>query len=520
MLVRTTTTAERRMRAALSTLARTRGTAERRMRAALALLARAGATAAERRTRSALALLACAALAAAGCGDAPPPAPTGSTLRATLVDRAGNGVLQRAPGEPLVDRTDLAPPARTTRVLATFAQLTDVHVRDEESPARVPFLDRLGKPFESTFRPQEALTAQVLAAAVKAVDAQHPDAVFETGDLIDNAQRNELDTALAVLRGGRVTPDSGARGYQGVQERSDPDPFYYRPDVDPPRHPGLLARAQRPFSSPGLTAPWYPVLGNHDILVAGEIAPTPVTEALATGDRMLVRLSPHVPVPRTLPGFARDAIDRLLAFGLPGKTRTVAADPRRAEPPAAETVARLRAAAHVPGSGPLLDYHVDLGPSVRAVVLDTIRRDLGSGPIVSGAQRAWLARELRAAGRRHVLVVSHQPLPDDVMATLGADRRVLAAIDGDTHHNRIQTRHGIWQVTTAALADFPQQARMFRVVETAGGGAALETWMVDTPPDPLADVARELAYLDAQGGRPAGAPGTRLDRNVRLYVRP
>jgi hypothetical protein len=48
----------------------------------------------------------------------------------------------------------------------------------------------------------------------------------------------------------------------------------------------------------------------------------------------------------------------------------------------------------------------------------------------------------------------------------------------------------------------------------------LETWMLDTAPDPLADTARELAYLDAQGGAPAArGRGTALDRNVRLYVR-
>ena len=72
------------------------------------------------------------------------PSPTASTLDATLVDRDGDGALARGPGEPLLDRTELAPRGRPGAVLATLAQLTDTHVRDEESPARVPFLDRLG----------------------------------------------------------------------------------------------------------------------------------------------------------------------------------------------------------------------------------------------------------------------------------------------------------------------------------------------------------------------------------------
>ena len=100
---------------------------------------------------------------------------------------------------------------------------------------------------------------------------------------------------------------------------------------------------------------------------------------------------------------------------------------------------------------------------------------------------------------------------------------MVAALAGDSHHNRIAARSsaggGYWLVQTAALADYPQQARVLRVREAPGGGTVLDTWMLDTAPDPLADTARELAYLDAQGGRPQHEAGTPLDRNVRLYLR-
>jgi hypothetical protein len=466
----------------------------------------------------------------AGCGGSPaaPPAGDGSTLTATWQDPDGDGFLSPGPGEQLRARTDLARAAAPGRTLATLAVLTDVHVRDEESPARVPFLDRLGGEFSSTFRPQETLSAQVLDAAVHAVNAANPQAVLVTGDLIDNAQANELTLARTVLDGGIARPDSGAAGYQGVQEAGDPDPAYYRPDVDPPRHRGLLDAAQRPFRAVGLRAPWYPVPGNHDLLLAGEIARTPSTEAVAVGDRRLVQPESGLDIPRSEDALTPQLVDRVLSGGLPGRTVPIAPDRNRRELSPDEAIAGLRAASGHGGSGRWMDDAFDVG-AVRVIVLDTVRRDAGSSGVLAPEQIAWLRAQLGAAGSRRVIVVSHQPLTsvgggDAALQALDADPHVIAALAGDTHHNRVVARRsaagGYWLVQTASLADYPQQARVLRVRETEGGGTVIETWMLDTAPDPLADTARELAYLDAQGGRPQHEAGTRLDRNVRLYVGP
>jgi hypothetical protein len=468
-----------------------------------------------------------AALAVAGCASAGrAPDRGGSTLRSTYADRDGDGTLGVAAGEPLRDRTPLGPRARIGSELARFAYVTDAHVRDEESPARAPFLDRLGTPFSSVFRPQESLTAQVLVAAVRAIDRFAPRAVVEGGDLADSSQGNELAAGVAALNGVVVDPDSGAPGYDGIQAASDPDPFYYRPDVDSPRHVGLLRAAQRRLRSPGLHAPWFPVAGNHDVLVDGEIAPTPATRALAIGDRAPDALPSGVRVPRDA-AQARTLLDGLLPRIVAGAPR-VAADPARAEL-GAQAVGVLRRAARSPGAGPRLDYTFDLGPRVRAIVLDTVRRDTGSDGIVTAEQVAFLRGALRAAGTRWVIVFSHQPLAgaegaQAAVSLLDGDPRVLATIAGHTHRNRITARRtpagGYWQLQTASLADYPQQARALRVLATAGGGAVIETWMLDTAPGGLADVARGLAYLDAQGGRPVGDAGGRLDRNVRLWRAP
>lgn len=476
--------------------------------------------------RPALVALVGLAALAAGCGGASTSSST-STLQARWLDPDRTGVLERGPGEPLADRTELAPRSRVVKQLALFAQFTDAHVRDEESPARVPFLDRYGNPFTSTFRPQEALTPQVLAATVRAINTLRPQAVIEGGDLVDNDQLDEYDQALAVLRGGSVSPDSGARGYDGVQVSSNPDPLYYRPGVDSPTHRGLLAAAERAFQSPGLHAPWYPVVGNHDLLVQGEVAPTPAIDAVATGDRRLVQLDPSVQVPQGAEQLAPQAVDALLAGGLPGRTARTPADPRRRLLSPAQAIARLRSASrHGAGTAPLLDYSFDIGPSLRAIVLDATERDRGSGGTLSPAQLTWLDGELRRAGRRYVVVISHQPLdsfPQGERALSIMDRypRVVAAIAGHTHKNRIEPRRtaagGYWLITTSSLADYPQQARAFRLVQTADGRVALETWMIDHDDGNMAGISRELSYLDVQGGRPGDFAGSRLDRNVRLF---
>lgn len=477
-------------------------------------------------TRREAIVLGAGGLLAAGCGGTGQGATrTGSTLASTWADPAGTGTLLPGPGEALIARTELGPARPAERVVATLVHLTDAHVLDASSPARVPFLDRLGDPFESTFRPQETLTAQVLAGTCRAIRSLGPDAVIQGGDLIDNDQRNELAWAMRVLRGGVVHTG----GYHGVQLAGDPDPFYYRPDLDAPRHPGLLRQAGRPFLSPGLRARIHPVLGDHDILVAGELVPTDTTRALAVGDQALWELPPGLSLPpgtQLTAGLSPDGpplpglVDSFLAQALAGPKVRVPPDPARRQMDPTEVVPLLRA-----GTSGSLDYAVDVGRELRLIVLDLARRGGGSGGLVRPDQPGWLASQLDEAGAgRWVIVVSHQPLAsseggDQLLALLDRHPRVIAALAGHTHRNSIEPRGHYWLINTASLIDYPQQARAVRVVHTAGGGVAVQTWMLDHTGSELGTISRQLAYLDAQGGRPKGFAGNRRDRNLTLYLR-
>ncbi len=165
----------------------------------------------------------------------------------------------------------------------------------------------------------------------------------------------------------------------------------------------------------------------------------------------------------------------------------------------------------------------DLPPEIRELL--STSDALEQADVLS--RHAGLEEELARAGGRYVVVFSHHPLRasqggDAALELLVQAPRVVAAVSGHAHRNAVTARRGsgggLWLVETASLADFPQQARAFRLVETEGGGVALETWMVDHTGGALAPIARELAYLDAQGGRPAGSRGGLGDRNVRLAL--
>ena len=128
-----------------------------------------------------------------------------------------------------------------------------------------------------------------------------------------------------------------------------------------------------------------------------------------------------------------------------------------------------------------------------------------------------------------MIVASHQPLASSqggelLLAVLDGAPRVIAALSGHTHRSWITPRPsragGYWLIATSSLIDFPQQLRALRLVEHGSGSAALETWMIDHAPEPrIGDVARQLSYIDAQGGRPQGFAGGPLDRDVRLFKR-
>lgn len=505
-----------------------------------------------------------------------------------------NSIVEVA-GEPhsvraeLVGKEAAAQISTPDNAIACIAHITDLHMTDVESPTRFEYINReyADPRFRELLpmqRAQEALNAHAIDALVRTINdipggpltGSPLELVAMTGDVVDNAQWNELSAAIGLLEGGLVKPNTGGPEYEGVQAPSWPDDLFWKPDGAEkgedeyrkafgfPHHPGLLERALEPFHAAGLSLPWIGCHGNHEEVCQGVGVVNPALGAAAVRTRKPFRLPDGIDRDTVVDMFVRHPE----AF-MVGPYVDVTADAERRPFALEEFVdAHFGSQSRPQGHGFTEQnrdegtaYYVHDTPAVRFITLDTACPAGGAEGCVSVDQLHWLERRLEEVHSsfrtrsgsitrtprqdRLVVVLSHHGLdtltnprvhpmergsghvgPGELADTLFRFGNVVLWLNGHIHTNRIQPRSdprghhgGLWEVTTASLVDWPCQGRVVELYDAGAGLLAIACTMVDHEGSELADLHRELAGNAPAAGFATGRAGDPGDRNVILPVR-
>ncbi len=464
--------------------------------------------------------------------------------------RHGLDALKLGAGEPHIRYapfTATTAPAR--RSLLYFAQLSDTHITDEESPVRLEGVTRFA--YASAYRAQDHYTAHTLDAMIRTVNlfsyADRPlDFLFVSGDLSDNAQENELFWLREILDGGVVQADSGAI--------DDPVPGPGNDWTDPFRAAGVDPRV-----------PWYAIPGNHDSSFLGTFNDTEQVRAAATGDRII-----------DLYGFG-NLSNGEVTFGVRDSSRpfapvvrggTIAPDPRRRILEAHEVMAMfLTSPTNPPGHG-FTQHNIDLdvatyvtqpvaGFPLTLIAMDTatefildakgnivqnassdgeISRAVWDEIIVPALEQAQADNHLIVAAAHHCTTSMSDTVSevkaDEMRRTFRSFPNFLAHFCGHGHRTEMWTweaekagEHGYVEMMQASTIDFPVSARLWELVDNGDGTFSLFSTQVEPNVSPGMPAWEALSYTAAAHNFPLSSlfepdnwSQTKYARNMELVL--
>ncbi|MBN1496952.1 MAG: metallophosphoesterase [Spirochaetes bacterium] len=381
--------------------------------------------------------------------------------------------------------------------LLHFAQVTDVHIVDEDNPLRLenirlwinsPYdfgdLDGLIQPIS---RDQDIYSGRIWDAVVRSINEGHEERPFEftmsTGDHTDTGLKSEMEWFIGITDG--IIPDSLMEAMED----------------------GSMAAVE----PAGLNVPWYAALGNHDVEYQGTINNETVVKCL---------LQPF--------GDTGNLINMRSAVDLYQETFSAPWWHGMAEQPPSMTADSYGY------------YAFNAGEYVRCIVLNTaiynfygkIPKETLSAGCLDRNQYGWMLGEIEANRDRLCIIFSHHSPTDgfddsqsdisakELMKTLCLYDNVIAHINGHSHVNKIVPVKyrglpgGYWNINTGAIIEWPQEWRDITIRDNGDGTGSLSCRMVRHGDDGCLDIA----YGDADA-RHSAREGEKTDRDVALRFR-
>jgi len=458
----------------------------------------------------------------------PDPAPSGTPAifpyELSKYTRYGYGKWHYGPGVASKKRFDIMdssytePSVNHQAELLNFFAITDMHIRDKESPAQGIYWGYTNIiPQPSLYSGTMLYTTQIVDAAIRTINAIHKKTAFDfgisLGDACHGTQYNELRWFIDILDGKVITPSSGS-------------------------HVGAHSIAyQKPFKAAGLhkNIPWYAAIGNADHFWQGFFIPNRNIRSSLIGRKILNMGNPFInPLGPDSRGYYMGTIDGNTPYGtvigagpeqkFNHPPKVSAADCNRFSLSKKEWIREFFKSSTKPkGHGfskaskktgfACYTFEPKSKLPLKCIVLDdTESNDAAAGNLghnhgyLDKKRYRWLLDELdkgQAQGKlmvvaAHVPIGVQPPSPTagwldpifeaNVVAKLHEYPNLIMWISGHYHRNNVTAikspdashpEQGFWVVETASFMAFPQQFRMFRIVLNSDNTLSLFVTDVD-----------------------------------------